>query len=193
MTMRAMANTDQLTPDPGRGELLPRCAESLERLFTIYYDRIFAFCVHRLFCRDAAEEVTSQVFLTVARKFNTFRGETDEAFAGWVYAIAVNHCRSWRRKTKRQKILFEQFQAERPHCVSGEVRGTSDWSRLYTAIASLQETEQTVITLRYFESMSYEQIAVITGKRINAVRVNLHRGLRKLQTRLGSDFFGVDR
>ncbi|MHC4951714.1 MAG: RNA polymerase sigma factor, partial [Planctomycetota bacterium] len=43
------------------------------------------------------------------------------------------------------------------------------------------EIEQTVITLRFFEEMSYDEIAAIIKKRQSSVRVILHRALKKLQ------------
>lgn len=193
MTMRAMANKDQPTPDRSETDSLSVCADTLDRLFTIYYDRIFAFCLHRLFTRQAAEEVASNVFCTVAQKFHTFRGAGEEALVAWLYAIAVNHCRTWQRRTRRRRVLFEQYRAGRPAEAAPENPDASDWPRLYAAVASLREKEQTVITLRFFEDMPYEQIAAVTGKSVNAVRVILHRGLKKLQTRLESDFSNADR
>jgi len=43
-------------------------AAALGRLYELYYDRIFRFCVHRLFNRTTAEDVTSSVFLRATGK-----------------------------------------------------------------------------------------------------------------------------
>ena len=51
-------------------------ADALAGLYELYYERIFRFCVHRLFSKEAAEDVTSTVFLEVARKIRTFTGRT---------------------------------------------------------------------------------------------------------------------
>ena len=65
-------------------------ADALSQLYEMYYDRIFRFCVHRLFYREIAEDVTSTVFLEVARRIRSFRGRTDRDFRNWLYTIAVN-------------------------------------------------------------------------------------------------------
>ena len=57
-------------------------AEALGRLYELYYERIFRLCVHRLFNKQAAEDVTSTVFLDVARKIRTFSGRGEDDFRG---------------------------------------------------------------------------------------------------------------
>jgi len=52
-------------------------AGALGRLYELYYERIFRFCVHRLFNKEIAEDVTSAVFLQVARGIRTFKGRND--------------------------------------------------------------------------------------------------------------------
>ena len=42
--------------------------EAFGRLYDIYYPRIFRHCLRRLFLRSVAEDVTSDIFLQVARK-----------------------------------------------------------------------------------------------------------------------------
>ncbi len=55
-------------------------ANALGRLYELYYERIFRFCVHRLFNKEIAEDVTSTVFLEVARGIRTFKGRTVQDF-----------------------------------------------------------------------------------------------------------------
>ena len=43
-------------------------ANALGQLYEIYYDRILRFCVHRLFNKEIAEDITSTVFLEVAQQ-----------------------------------------------------------------------------------------------------------------------------
>ena len=86
-------------------------SDALGELYDIYYKRIFKFCVHRLFNRQVAEDVTSTVFLDVAGKIGTFKGETEKEFRGWVYAIAANHANNYVRKSLRRKRLLKDAAA----------------------------------------------------------------------------------
>lgn len=162
---------------------------ALASLYDAFYERIYAYCVHRLFCRTAAEDVTSQVFLSVAEQFDTFEGNSEQVFSGWVYAIAVNQCNSYIRKNLRRRKIFEKFQQERHRQGDSDPASAppaADWPAVYAAMAGLKEIEQTIITLRFFENLSYSQIATIINKRENSVRVILHRGLKKLRQSLSA-------
>ena len=165
--------------------------EALEALYDGYYDRIYAYCVHRLFCRTAAEDVTSAIFLAAAKGIGSVSGDELEAHARWLYAVATNHCNAHIRKHLRRQKLFEKFQQEYPSPDTAAGAG-ADWTAVYGAIAQLKPIEQTIITLRFFEEMDYDQIAAIINKRQSSVRVILHRGLKKLQKLLNAADCGFE-
>jgi RNA polymerase sigma-70 factor (ECF subfamily) len=163
-------------------------AGALGRLYELYYDRIFRFCVHRLFNRTTAEDVTSSVFLTVARTMRDFKGRTEQDFRCWIYTIAANQANAHIRKAVRRRRLLENAVAHRREEGSdpGEWSGL-DWPTLYAAIQQLAPEHQTILTLRYFENLDYEEIGRVLQARPATVRVTLHRTLRRLQKVLGSD------
>jgi DNA-directed RNA polymerase specialized sigma24 family protein len=65
-----------------------------------------------------------------------------------------------------------------------------DWPGLYAAILRLKPRHQTIVTLRFFENFSYEQIAQILDIKEANVRVTLHRILNKLRNQLQTVFDG---
>ena len=159
-------------------------AEALSRLYEMYYERIFRFCVHRLFNKEIAEDVTSTVFLEVARGIRSFKGQTVQDFRNWLYAIASNQANAYIRKTSRRKRLLAQ--AARSIGASNDSGDSSepDWPSLYAAILMLKPQHQTLVTLRFFENLPYEQIAQILNAKEATVRVTLHRILGKLRRHL---------
>lgn len=163
-------------------------ASALGRLYELYYDRIFRFCVHRLFNRSTAEDVTSSVFLTVARTMPQFQGRTEQDFRSWVYTIAANLANAHIRKTMRRQRLMENVVAHRIEDRQGPEGWSSlDWPILYAAIRQLKPDHQTLLTLRFFENMDYDEIARIVKARPATIRVTLHRILRRLQEVLQGD------
>ena len=82
-------------------------------LYRRHYDAVFKYCFHRLFDRHLAEDITSQVFLRVVEKFNTFKG-SEKQFRGWLFVIATNFINEHLRKAavnkKAQKYLKENHQ-----------------------------------------------------------------------------------
>jgi RNA polymerase sigma factor (sigma-70 family) len=59
-----------------------------------------------------------------------------------------------------------------------------DWPVLYASIMQLKPEHQTILTLRFFENMDYEEIGRIVDARPATVRVTLHRILRRLNEAL---------
>jgi|SRR5262245_21894832 len=52
-----------------------------------------------------AEDLTQEAFLQAFRKRNQFRGEGAKEFEAWLYRIAVNKCRDWRRNRRGKPAL----------------------------------------------------------------------------------------
>jgi RNA polymerase sigma-70 factor (ECF subfamily) len=187
----AMAKVVEQTED----DLVRRArtqAEALGRLYELYYDRVFRFCVHRLFNKEIAEDVTSAVFLEVARGIRSFKGQSEQDFRNWLYAIAANQANAYIRKTSRRRKLL----AEAADSIAASVDPSNDespepdWPRLYAAILQLKTQHQTIVTLRFFENLQYEQISQILNVKEATLRVTLHRILNQLRNQLQTVFDG---
>lgn len=166
-------------------------AGALARLYDLYYDRIFKFCVHRLYNKTTAEDITSGVFLTVAGSMRDFKGRTEQDFRAWIYTIAANQANAYIRKTSRRKRLMENVVATRRAAEPGVSPWSQlDWPALYDAIGKLKPEHQTVLTLRFFEDMDYDEIGRIMDIKPGTIRVTLHRLLRKLKEGLRDDLGG---
>ena len=166
-------------------------AGALGRLYELYYDRIFRFCVHRLFNKTTAEDVTSAVFLTVARTMRQFKGCTEQDFRSWIYTIAANQANAHIRKTMRRKRLMENVVVHWRADEEASAQWSSlDWPTLYAAIQELKPEHQTILTLRFFENMDYDEIGRVVEARPATIRVTLHRTLRRLQEVLRGDLGG---
>jgi len=167
-------------------------AGALGELYEMYYERIFRFCVHRLFNKEIAEDVTSAVFLQVARGLRNFEGRSEQDFRNWLYAIAANQTNAYIRKTsRRKKLLAEAAGSIRPAAAgSADMSPEPDWPGLYAAILGLKSQHQTIVTLRFFENFSYQQIAQILNVKEATVRVMLHRILNQLRNQLQTVFDG---
>ena len=186
----AMAKFIELTEDDDLVLRARTQAEALGRLYELYYERIFRFCVYRLFCKETAEDVTSAVFLEVARRIRGFKGRTEQDFRNWLYAIADNQANAYIRKTSRRKRLLAEAAGSMIASTTDCTDNSSelDWPMLYAAILKLKPQHQTIVTLRFFENLQYEQISQILNVKEATLRVTLHRILNQLRNQLQSVF-----
>jgi RNA polymerase sigma-70 factor (ECF subfamily) len=165
-------------------------ADALGMLYEMHYEPIFRFCIHRLFVREIAEDVTSTVFLEVARGIRSFDGTTEQDFRNWLYVIAANQANAYIRKASRRKKLLAEAARSMRAFKSAEEAPEPDWPRLYSAILRLKPQHQTIVTLRFFENFSYEQIAQILDVKEATLRVTFHRILNQLRNQLQTVFDG---
>ena len=192
MMVGAMAKSIERTAIDGLVQRAGVEAGALSQLYELYYERIFRFCVHRLFSKEVAEDVTSTVFLKVAGGIRSFGGRTERDFRNWLYAIAANQANAYIRKTSRRIRLLAESASSLTAATANSDENNSelDWPRLYAAIMKLKPEHQTIITLRFFENLKFEQIAEILDAREATVRVTLHRILGKLRKHLQAAFEG---
>jgi len=186
----AMAKVVERTTDDGLVLRARTQADALGRLYELHYEQVFRFCVHRLFNKEIAEDVTSAVFLEVARGIRRFSGRTEQDFGNWVYAIAANQANAHIRKTSRRKELLAEAARSMNALRDTEEAIEPQWPELYKAILRLKPEHQTIVTLRFFENLRHEQIAQIMNIKEATLRVTLHRILGKLQKHLQNVFDG---
>ena len=126
-------------------------------LYDAYYRRILSYCHHRLYNSDVAEDITSKVFLAVASQIKAFKGKTEKEFGSWIYTIASNKANDYLRKTtRRNRLLLEAANTLAKEFADEQAEHDLNWPSLYRGIASLKAKEQTIVTLRFFEGLSYD-------------------------------------
>lgn len=167
------------------GELIARARsdpEAFTLLYRAHYDAIFRYCVHRLFERAAAEDVTSEVFLKAVGKFESFAGD-ERQFRNWLYRIATNAVNYHLRKTARQYGLLEEA-CERANSSDSDSTASSErMALLREAMLDLKPHYQTIITLRFFEDLKLAEIAEVVGSSSGTIRSQMSRALAKLRQR----------
>jgi RNA polymerase sigma-70 factor, ECF subfamily len=147
--------------------------------------------VYRLLLRmlgDAAEaeDLAQEVFVTVFKAVDTFRGESK--LSTWIHRIAQNHARNrlkfqGRRKRKGDSPLEDDVEeaGAAPHTGSRlarpdhELEGRRAEHAIQRAMAALDEEQRALIVLRDLEHMSYEDIQELTGLPSGTVKSRLHR------------------
>jgi RNA polymerase sigma-70 factor (ECF subfamily) len=170
--------------------------ESFALLYRRHYDVIFRYCVHRLFVREAAEDVTSEVFLNAFRKFQSFDGTDEHKFRNWLYRIATNAVNNHLRKlARRNRMLTCLGRSASIVCDSQhEFKNTNSEkiAILHQSMASLKPRYQTIITMRFFENLKLTEIAEILDSKPATVRTQLSRALAELRRKITDSRKGAD-
>ncbi len=153
--------------------------------------------------QEDAEEVLQDVFTTVYRKIDSFRGQS--AFSSWLYRIVVNAAfMKLRKKKQSQTVSMEDLApAVKQYCMEREsVTNTHSYNITVTrelqevlqrAIDKLPDQYRAVFILRDVDGLSNQETGEILDLSIPAVKSRLHRSrimLRKRLQRYYEDFTG---
>jgi len=136
--------------------------------------------------RDLAEDLAAETWVAALRGFAAFAGD-EKSLRAWLLTIArARWVDSVRAHTRRPELVTDAP----PELPSAEdvheqvERGfTTDWA--LRLIATLPPEQAEVITLRVVGQLEVADVAELTGKTANHVRVLTHRGLKRLAQALG--------
>jgi len=154
--------------------------------FRVLFDRhaavLYRLARRRLSSDDDARDVVQQTLLQVHRARNDFR--RGAKLRPWLFTIAMNLVREHYRKHQRrreQPLEFAAAAAEPAEEPEESDRARERAARVRAALASLPESQREVIELHWFDNSPYDEIALIVGASVAAVRVRAHRGYERLR------------
>lgn len=161
--------------------------EAFEELFRRNQRRVFSVALNFFGGnRQAAEDVTQQVFLKFFRNLKRYRG--DARVSTWLYRITVNHCIDERKKRRRFSFLADIFRDEggETHPVSEADAGAGFEIRdeVRSAVAGLKPIFRLPILLKHVEGLSYSEIAEVLEISEGTVASRLSRGHAMLADKL---------
>jgi RNA polymerase sigma-70 factor, ECF subfamily len=161
-------------------DALVRAAQDGDRAaFGQLYDR-YAGMVHSIALSAGAlsdaDDVVQEAFLRALRQLKSLR--SPEAFGGWLGAIARNTAYDIHRRA------LEQTEGEDDRTVGGAQHDEMEARAALAAIRQLPKAYRETLMMRLVEGMTGPEIADRTGLSPASVRVNLHRGMKLLRTRL---------
>jgi RNA polymerase sigma-70 factor (ECF subfamily) len=163
----------------------------VNELIDRYQHRLMRYLLYLTNDRSLAEDIFQEAWMRVLLRGSQYNGKA--RFDTWLFTIARNLVIDFRRKRKTTSLdeLFEgSGDDDRPmsieltdgsptpfeHCLTSE-----DRMRVTEALHSLDRVHREVITLRFHEEMSLEEIAKVTRANLSTVKSRLYRGIAALR------------
>lgn len=123
--------------------------------------------------RPDAEEAAQDSFI---KAFHHLAGFNQQAkFSTWLYRIVFNTSISYKRKNRHQFQSIENVVVEYSQEADGTLEREDKKRYLSQALAKLNESDRTALTLFYMQEFSLDEIAEIMGMQANTVKVRVHR------------------
>ncbi len=159
--------------------------ESYGKLYDLYVQRIYRFIYFKVSNREEAEDITSEVFL---KAWNHIQEKKEvKSFSGLLYRIARNCVIDlYRSRSSHPEFLSDEgVDAGDRGKWQLDIKIRVDNQKIIQALKKMKQEYREIITLRYVDELEINEIAEITNKGKIAVRVTLHRALKKLKEILG--------
>ena len=180
-------------------DLIRRLQQRGEYAFVLcvrtYQDKVYGLIYRMLGNHAEAQDVAQEVFVTVFKSIDSFRGESK--LSTWLYRISANHCKNrikYLRRRAHKTTTELDAQAERAlqnnsGSTLGEgqagpaevLEGAQLEQIVQRAIGKLEEEHRLLLLLRDVEEMSYEEIMQVTGLPEGTVKSRLHRARQALK------------
>jgi len=171
--------------------LKQRNEAAFRKLVTLHQHKVYNLVYRMLGNAAEAEDLAQEVFVTVFRSIDTFRGESK--FSTWLFRIATNHAKNRikylaRRKTKQRQAIEDVDESALDNPIGSRIAGPDKVvlgkeleGVLKRAMEALDEEHRTLIVLREFECLGYTEIGEITNLAPGTVKSRLHRARLQLK------------
>lgn len=152
------------------------------RLLMQTYGKTLYWHIRRIVVdHDDAEDALQETAIKVFRSIAAWRGEGK--ITSWIYRIATNEALQILRK---KAGIFHSIDSLSPQLLSTlEAQSSLDADKavvaLQKALIALPAQQRIVFNMRYYDDLSYEEIAEATGKSVGTLKVNYHYAYEKVK------------
>lgn len=144
-----------------------------------YYRVAFTYVKNK----EDALDIVHDAIVKALQKIHQLRNK--KYLETWFYRILINESISFVRKNKNVIYLDELPDSQLP---AAEDIDREQYKTLYATLDHLSPKLRTVVILRFFEDMKFDEIAEITSTKPSTVKARLYKALKTLKI----DMEGID-
>ena len=153
---------------------------ALSELMKRYRNKAINFSYRYLGDFDDAEDAAQDCFIKVY--YNRKRFDPDKPFSPWFYTILVNCCRDRLRRKNLFVDFIERYKVQQNIDKTPSISDDNDLAEYFNkALMKLAPAKREIITLRFTQDMSYQEIAETLGINQGTVMSRLFRAKKELE------------
>ncbi|OHA67119.1 MAG: hypothetical protein A3C82_02625 [Candidatus Wildermuthbacteria bacterium RIFCSPHIGHO2_02_FULL_47_12] len=167
--------------------MIEEIQENFSKIYDQYVTKIYRFIYLKVSSQEVAEDLSSEVFM---RTWETYRSESSkiENIQAYLYKVARNIVADHYRTRKVRIVSVEETVdiVDSADSLQDQALVNMEMDRVQKALATIQDDYQNLIIWRYLDELSVPEIAQITGKTEENVRVGIHRALQALKGKVSA-------
>jgi RNA polymerase sigma-70 factor (ECF subfamily) len=157
-------------------------------LYDRYAPRIYLYCLRRVGSAHEAEDLTSLTFTRALGALGDYQGGS---VAAWLFTIARNTIIDHYRERRTSRVPLEHVEDVLPDAHLPPVEQVIHAERcahLRALIATFSDDEQELLASSISGELTSKEIGAVMGKRPGAVRMGLHRLLKRLRALCAEEY-----
>ncbi|MTI71723.1 MAG: RNA polymerase sigma factor [Firmicutes bacterium] len=152
----------------------------MEDIIEKYQFSIFRYCFQMLRCKEAAEDITQEVFI----KFSQISKKKIYS-NNYLYSIAHSKCIDYIRREKRKKLFIRSYKRKTYEISTEDLISQNEYSKeMKKALNSLTSYERSVLLLKSVNGFTYKEMSNILNKKESALRKQFQRAKTKIEKEL---------
>lgn len=166
-------------------QIIPLIRENAEKGFRLlmakYKEPVYWHIRRLVVSHDDAQDATQDTFLRIFRSLHQYSGEG--SFKAWIFRIATNEAlRLLGRNMGKATLSLDETPLVALTMKADDYfeYGNTEAIKLQEAITALPAKQQLAFNLRYYDDLSYKEIAAVTGATEATVKANYHFAKEKI-------------
>ena len=160
--------------------------EAVTQMVDAYKNAVFNLCYRLLGEAGEAEDVAQETFMRMYTRLRTY--DSSRPFKTWLLAIATHACID---RLRQRRLTWLSLDEPLPAADAGALHDRAlgpeealahkeEQQRVQALLARLAPGDRSVLVLRYWYDLSYDEIAEVTGASVSSVKSRLFRARREL-------------
>lgn len=164
--------------------------QAFNALVNKYQKKVYWIVRKMVIDHDEANDITQDIFIKIYSSLHDFRG--DSKFFTYIYKISVNFCLNHLSKKKRTTNKQVDIEDETLEIKSDEMATDEHFDDkrkqklLKEAIESLEGQQRAVFNMRFYDNLSYEEIATMLNKSVGGMKANYFHAVKKIENYIKS-------
>jgi RNA polymerase sigma-70 factor (ECF subfamily) len=166
---------------------IPLSSDWITPLLLRYEGPLLRYAQKLMNCPDKARDVVQETFLRLCREPTISR---ESHVAEWLFTVCRNYALDLKRKERRMNpaASAELGNTQSPALEPDRAAEHNETAaRVLSLVKGLPDNQQAVLMLKFQASLSYREIAGVTGLSVSNVGYLIHQGLSTLRRHLKSE------
>ncbi len=156
-----------------------------------YYDEIYRYAyrqsLHSTNPKDAALDLTQEIFVSMLRSLPTFRARK-AGFRTWLYQVASSRIIDARRKFRPDEVQLDEEGLYQAGDFTVDLQNRELLQRIEKYMDGQPSETQRVYRLHVYGNMTFAQIAEGMGLSEATVKTKFYRAVKKIREVFGDDY-----